>query len=596
MYLNKFYTRPAKYFPDIKFRNGINYVYGYRDKIKQKGQRKDSLNNLGKSSFLDMIDFTFGSEFTKDKNPRLYAAFENGFLSSLTVYLEFESGKNSYVVRRSFDNPRVVELKTNKGKYKEYPLKDFQTKLCNIIFARDDYPGFYSPTWLRRLLPFYITILKINKKEYPDPFSYLEFTRELALLQYHLFLLNIDNRLIYNLNVKVDEIDEKKKLVSTAVKNFISVHQMKTISDVENKIKQIKTEVEEIRERIKAYKLASSQKLNAEKANELTKKINKFSFENFSQQKRIDTYGASLSNNLSIRLSTVENIYNDFQELLGTKIRKELEDVVKFRKNLVASRKDFILEEIEKLNKEIENNKIKIDDLDNQRAEIFRILSTASAVKNLADANALIVSKEKEASNLEGQIKTYTIYSKQVSDLQQEVSKIESNIIELRENIRSTELDFYKVFSSIYQELYPAKTDTRLFSFSIDSRPKIKSKLKIDILNDPEKFGKGKNRGRTLIYNLSVLFYSIINTYNAPRFLIHDGIFDGIDKVHFVDVIKFLNKQVTRKHKFQYIVTLIEEGVLTDKLDPEKVAAHEKIIKEAILLLTPNKPLFKKHY
>ena len=54
--------------------------------------------------------------------------------------------------------------------------------------------------------------------------------------------------------------------------------------------------------------------------------------------------------------------------------------------------------------------------------------------------------------------------------------------------------------------------------------------------------------------------------------------------------------QLDKKHKFQYIVTLIEEGVLTDKLDPEKVAAHEKIIDEAILLLTPDNPLFKEHY
>ena len=594
MYLKKFYTRPVKYFPDIKFKPGVNYIYGYRDKPQSK--RKDSLNNLGKSTFLDMIDFTLGSDFSKDKNPRLFTAYELSYLKGLTAYLEFEVGKNTYTIRRSFDNAYTVELRTNKGKYKDLPLPDFRSALCDIIFARDNYSGFYSSDWLRRLLSFYITILKIKKKEYPDPFQYLEFTSDLALLQYHLYLLNIDNRLIYNLSIKVDEINEKRKLVNTAVNNFVAVHQLKSVTDVENKIKQIKTEVDEIREKIKAYKLASSQKLNAEKANELTKQINKLSFNNFSHQKRIETYQESLSNNLSIRLGTVERIYNDYQALLGTKIKKELEDVVKFRKNLVASRKDFILEEIKKLNKEIESNEMSIEELDNQRAEIFRILSTASAVKNLADANALIVSKEKEASNLEGQIRTYTVYSKQVSDLQQEISKIESNIIELRESLRGIELEFYKIFKSIYQELYPAKANTSFFSFSIDSRPKVKSKLKIDILNDPEKYGKGKNRARTLIYNFAVLFYSINKGYNAPRFLIHDGIFDGVDKLQFVDVIKFVNKQSGRGNKFQYIVTLIEEGVLTDKLDPERVADHEKIIKEAILLLTPDKPLFKEHF
>jgi len=92
------------------------------------------------------------------------------------------------------------------------------------------------------------------------------------------------------------------------------------------------------------------------------------------------------------------------------------------------------------------------------------------------------------------------------------------------------------------------------------------------------------------------MILSINNNYNAPRFIIHDGIFDGIDKLQFVDVVKFLNKQQERGLKFQYIVALNEEGVLTDKLDPDKIAEHKKIIQEAILKLTPDKPLFKKHF
>jgi hypothetical protein len=42
------------------------------------------------------------------------------------------------------------------------------------------------------------------------------------------------------------------------------------------------------------------------------------------------------------------------------------------------------------------------------------------------------------------------------------------------------------------------------------------------------------------------------------------------------------------------IANAVEHFIETNS--SEKVAAHEKIIKEAILLLTPDKPLFKKHY
>ena len=213
-----------------------------------------------------------------DRNPRLYSAYEEGFLNEITVYLEFESDDTHYTIRRDFGKPGKVELKTENGQYKEHPLAEFRSIISDIAFARDDYTGYYTSDWFRRLLSFYVTILKNKKKEYPDPFEYLEFTGPLALLQYHLFLLNIDNRLIHSLYLKVAEIDEKKKLINKAVNNFISVHQLKSIPEVENKIKQIKTEIDDIQEKIKAYKLASSQKVNADKAGVLSKKINKLTF------------------------------------------------------------------------------------------------------------------------------------------------------------------------------------------------------------------------------------------------------------------------------------------------------------------------------
>lgn len=593
MFLRKFYTVPATYFDDITFNDGLNYVYGYRDKETKPGE-KDSLNNIGKSTFLDMIDFSLASDFTTDKSPRLYGANEKGLLKGITVYLEFETDTDYYKVSRSFDRPSVLTISSKTTEEKEYPLIEIRKILCDIIFEREDYQGFYSPDWFRRLISFYIKILRTNKREYPDPFSYLEFTSEAELLQYHLFLLDINNRLAHN-NVEVlTNISDKKKLVNTASKNFVSAYNFKNTSDVESKINQIRSEIVDLKEKINAFRLASSQQINADKANELTKEINKLSFENYSDQKKIDTYNESLSTNLSIRLGTVESIYKDLNELLATNIKKTLDEAVKFRKKLLASRKDFILEEIEKLKEEIKRKQAKTDELDKQRAEYFRILSTANAIKNLSDAYTLIESKEKEASNLEGQIKLFTLYTKELSDLQQNESKIESQIIEFRETIRSVEQDIHRIFYTLYRQLYPPTNDSNIFSFSINSKKD--SKLRLNILHNNERHGKGKNRGRTLVYDFTVLLYSIQQNYKAPRFIIHDGIFDGVDKIHFVDVVNMINSQLEQGHKFQYIVTLNEEGVLTDKFDPGKVAAHEKIIEEAILKLTPDKPLFRKKF
>lgn len=590
MFLRKFYTIPAKYFDTIKFVDGLNYVYGYRDKSVQPGQ-KDSINNIGKSTFLDLIDFALLSDFSANNNPRLFGASEDGLLSDLTVFLEFESEDNYYIISRNFDKPLLCSLLSKSFTKENQSIIDIRKLLCDIIFERENYQGYYSSDWYRRLISFYIKILKPKRREYPDPIDYLEFKNQAELIQYHLFLLNINNRLAHRNNEVLLNINEKRKLVSSTSKNFVSAYNFKNTSDIESKINQIRSEITELKEKINAFRLASSQQINADKANELTKEINKLSFENYSNQKKIDTYADSLSTNLSIRLSTVENIYNDLNQLLASNIRKSLEEAAKFRKQLISSRKDFIVEEINKLKKDIKLNQLKIDEHDKKRAEIFRILSTANAIKNLSDAYTLIESKEKEASNLEGQIKLYTLYTKELSDLQQEESNIESQIIEFRESIRLVEQQLYKVFSFIYKQLYPSTKESNIFSFSINT--KSPSKFKINILHNNERHGKGKNHGRTLLYDISVILYSIQQSYKAPRFLIHDGIFDGVDKVHFVDVVKLVNAEIEKGNKFQYIISLNEEGVLGDKFDPGRVAAHEKIIEESILKLTHDSKLFK---
>lgn len=593
MFLRKFYTKPAKYFDTIKFVDGLNYVYGYRDKSVQPGQ-KDSINNIGKSTFLDLIDFALLSDYTANNNPRLHGAYEEGFLTDLTVFLEFETEGDYYTISRNFDKPLLCNLSSKSFIKENQSIIDIRKLLCDIIFEKENYQGYYSSDWYRRLIAFYIKILKPKRREYPDPISYLEFTSEAELLQYHLFLLNLNNRLAHRNNEVLLNIKEKRKLVSSASKNFVSAYNFKDMSDIESKINQIRSEITELKEKINAFRLASSQQINADKANGLTKEINKLSFENFSNQKKIDTYSESLSTNLSIRLSTVESIYSDLNELLASNVKKSLEDAVKFRKQLISSRKDFIVEEINKLKENIKLNQLKIDEHDKNRAEIFRILSTANAIKNLSDAYTLIESKEKEASNLEGQIKLYTLYTKELSDLQKEESNIESQIIEFRDSIRSVEQELYKIFSFIYKQLYPSTEESNIFSFSINT--KSPSKFKINILHNNERHGKGKNHGRTLLYDISVILYSIQQAYKAPRFLIHDGIFDGVDKVHFVDVVKLVNTEIEKGNKFQYIISLNEEGVLGDKFDPGRVAAHEKIIEEAILKLTPDRLLFSKKF
>ena len=129
---------------------------------------------------------------------------------------------------------------------------------------------------------------------------------------------------------------------------------------------------------------------------------------------------------------------------------------------------------------------------------------------------------------------------------------------------------------------------------ALNIKPETDAVVNIEI-TFPAMYSKGKNQGRTLVFDLAVLINSIKNNYPGPKFLVHDGIFDGVDKAHFVSLYKYLEDLKT-KMRFQYIVTLNEEGTLSEKFGDVDELSPKGIKSKAISILTAKKKLFGKDF
>lgn len=57
MILKRLYLTPNSPFGVITFKPGINFIFGKKEVTE--GNEKQSLNAIGKSTFLDLIDFAF---------------------------------------------------------------------------------------------------------------------------------------------------------------------------------------------------------------------------------------------------------------------------------------------------------------------------------------------------------------------------------------------------------------------------------------------------------------------------------------------------------------------------------------------------------
>src|ERR1035438_6215822 len=162
MLLKRIYSHPAGLFDEVVFKNGMNIVFGYKD---PNVASELSLNGIGKSTFLDLIDFCLLASYSKSNSNRLYLASE--IMKGYGIVLEFEIDGVVYMIQRSTDDANEVFFGTSRSNLESYTNKKLRPILCDLIFQNTNYKGKYSGAWLRCLILFY---LKIHKHKRTDKF------------------------------------------------------------------------------------------------------------------------------------------------------------------------------------------------------------------------------------------------------------------------------------------------------------------------------------------------------------------------------------------------------------------------------------------
>lgn len=586
MILKKLYSEPNDLFDTIEFRDGINFVFGEKS---ASSDPKESLNGIGKSTLLDLIDFALLSSYTKNHNPRLFSAHD--ILTNHQIVLEFEVEDKTYVIKRTVDSPNKAHF-GEIDSLQEYSRKELCQMLTDLVFKKQDYSGVYSDRWWRRLINFYVKIQSQKKAKFTEPVKYIDEMSVAELNQYLFFLMGLDNTLVaknfdiqWNLKKRTKAIIEVKQLVE-------ETYGLKDISEASNEIDRLKQDVKDIENTISQFKLSTQYEDAEKQANKLTAEIKELWYLNFSDRKKIDTYQESLKIDVDIDIAKVKRIYEEFNQLLAEKVSATLEQAVEFRKNLIDSRKDFISSELVTITEQIKQRESKITQLESERAKLFSFLSNKEAISDLSDAYLLLSKKKDQQGELSGKIRLYNDLQKEKADLKVEAAKMEKLMLDFIEKHTGTVSEFRTIFRQVYNEIYPDNKDTSMFT--LDVKPATDAVINIDI-TFPAMFSKGKNQGRTLVFDLAVLLNSIERNYPGPRFLIHDGIFDGVDKAHFVSLYRYLEDLKT-KTKFQYVVTLNEEGTLNEKFGNVDELSPDNIKSKAVIVLTPKKKLLGRNF
>jgi len=590
MILKSLYSEPRGLFKNtpkkdgkIHFKLGMNFILGKKD----SQDTKQSLNGIGKSLLLDLIDFCLLSSFDS-KNVRLYEAKDH--LSGYTIVLEFEISEKVYLLKRSVDEPSTVYFGPTENLI-TYKLSELNPTLCDLIFFRKGYDGIYSNKWLRKLIPFFLKIHRDKQKKFSDPIDYLTNCTPLELNQYHLYLLGISNRLSQE-NYEIQSAIKDKTKAIVQVKEIVSSsYKIENIADVSGQVDRLTKEIAILEGTLSHFNLEPQYDDASDRANQLTEKIKSIVLKNHSDKEKISTYEMSLKtfeDKISVRKIT--KLYEEANELLGKKIEKTLDDALDFRKQLAKSRENFLKKEMLTLNGSISERTVELSRLDIERAKIFEFLNAKKALKDLNEAYLLITRKKDEISQLESKTRVYFDLSKEKAQLKTKEKAVEEKVLDFIESTKIQVAEFRTVFNKIYEAIYSLQEDKDEAKFRFYEDLNKEQKIIIDVVV-PAMRSEGKNQGRTLVYDLAVENHLIVNRFPGPHFLAHDGIFDGVDKSHFVSVCNLINSLVADGIKIQYIIPINEEGTLSNKFGNVDDLTNEKIELDAIVVLTPSKRL-----
>jgi len=585
MKLVSLYSEPSNLFKKVIFHSGINIIYGKKD---NEGDPKKSLNGIGKSTLLDLIDFCLLSSSNSNHSKRLNAA--KSILSQHEIVLEIEHEEELFYLKRSIDNPKHIKFGT-KEKILTYNLEDLQKILANKFFYQRNYNGEFHEAWFRNLVLFFLKIQKPRQEKFLDPIKYIPECSEAELMPIHFFLLDIPNSLSYQTLI-LSKTMKLKKDAQREIKKILSEdYAIKNPEESSSELIKLNNDINKLQQSIEAFKLLKNYNDAESSADNLTLQIKELFSENFNDRQTISAYKDTIQLKDHIDVRKIGILYTQLNETLGKKIKETLENAIKFRRDLSKSRQDFLEKEIKKLSTGILERTEKIEQLENERAKLYKFLANKDAWKDLSEAYSVLNSKQNRKSELSSQLGLYDNLTLKIAELERDSKSIDYNIQLLLTDLKSKKFPrIASKFLEIYNAIYSDRQDESLFD--LKANPKKNAKVEL-VVKFPDMSSKGKNQGRTLIYDLLVVINAIENGRNLPSFLVHDGIFDGMDKAHFLALFLFIEKLTqTKKIDFQYIITLNEEGTLTEKFGANDMVNNKTIEQKAIITLTPKNKLF----
>lgn len=540
----------------VPFHNGINIVLGkYSEDKEARG-----INGIGKSTLIRLIDFTLLS----GKAEKRFSQRKYDFLrdDEHTITLELEVQGQKYFIKRSFADTKKIFFGKQPDALDEYEKSEMPKVLEGIFFPTQNNEVFFEGKRYGTLMEFFVKD-DLQSQQRVDPLNFVSYNanaREKAL--YNFYLLNLPTKTL----LKYNEVSSEYERYSNTVKSLsekIKADTGKDVQEFRTERLKIEKDITALENSLKEYNFLANHKEVEQKLNQVISEINEQSVIYHNTNRKLEKLKSSYSDVSSIDLDKIQKLYNETVTTFGNFVKKSLDEVIDFKKQLLANRNKYLLEEEKKLQSSIDQSFKQLEKLEKNRSQLFSLLKERGALdriestyerlvneKTLLERNTSIVREIDEIEEILGN--SNIVIAELKRDIVSELNKQKTYLDELR-------LLFQQILEhAIYLD---EDFDNSYFDITLNpTSPRNQLPFKIN-LEIPKADALGQERLKIVAYDIMVFLKSRIDKRNIPDFLVHDGVFHAISYKTISNVLNYMYHKSNELHNFQYILTFNEDEI-----------------------------------
>lgn len=540
----------------VSFHNGINIILGkYSEDKDARG-----INGIGKSTLVRLIDFTLLSgKAEKRFNQKKYDFLRD---DEHTISLEFELQEQKYFIKRGFTDTKKIFFGKRPDSLDEYEKSEMPKVLEGIFFPTENNEVFFEGKRYGTLMEFFVKD-DLQSQQRADPLNFVSYNanaREKAL--YNFYLLNLPTKTL----LKYNEVSSEYEKYNNTVKSLsekIKADTGKDIQEFRTERLKIEKDISAIENSLKEYNFFENHKEIEQKLNQVISEINEQSVTYHNANRKLEKLKSSYNDVSSIDLAKIQKLYNETIATFGNFVKKNLDEVIGFKKQLLANRNKYLLEEEKKLQFSIDESLKQLEKSEKNRSQLFSLLKERGALdriestyerlvneKTLLERNTSIVREIDEIEEILGN--SNIVIAELKRDILSELNKQQPYIDELR-------LLFQQILeNAIYLD---EEFDNSYFNIPLNSttpRNQLPFKINLEI---PKADALGQERLKIVAYDLMVFLKSRIDNRNIPDCLVHDGVFHAISNKTITNVLNYMFQKSNELHNFQYILTFNEDEI-----------------------------------